>query len=177
MVLRSLERLKEGYNVPEGLQNICVKNFKPNLMHMSSEWIKALSDALKAHYHASYIEYTIDSYGSRVTASEIYDINQLEAMQLANDAWDEVDTTTIRHCWHKPGILPDMDQLVSQPKIPVMALLNMADTTNQLDPITEAEKEVEEALDQLQSTGVLQSQNRMTIEALLNPYDEIYISY
>ncbi|KAG5337003.1 hypothetical protein C0989_011212 [Termitomyces sp. Mn162] len=50
----------------------------------------------------------------------------------------------------------------------------LQDTTNQLDPITEAEKEVEEALDQLQSTGVLQSRNRMTIEALLNPTDEIY---
>ncbi|KAG6867241.1 hypothetical protein C0993_005318 [Termitomyces sp. T159_Od127] len=61
--------------------------------------------------------------------------------------------------------------------IPVMALLNAY--SNQPDPITEAEKEVEEALKQLQSTSVLQRQNRMTICWKLNPLgpiSHIYLS-
>ncbi|KAG6870804.1 hypothetical protein C0993_004119, partial [Termitomyces sp. T159_Od127] len=76
------------------------------------------------------------------------------------------------HCWCKAGILPDMAlPQATQPIIPVMTLLN-ADS-NQPDPITEAEKEVEEALNQLQSTSVLQPQNRMTIEAL-NLAEEVH---
>ncbi|KNZ77753.1 hypothetical protein J132_03976 [Termitomyces sp. J132] len=126
----------------------------------------------KAHYHTSYIEHAIDQYDSGATSSEIYDINQLEAMQLAETAWNEVDTTTIRHCWCKAGILPHMNQPADQPIIPVTALLN-ADS-NQLDPIVEVEKEVERVLNQLQSTGVFQPQNRMSLDALLNPADEIH---
>ncbi|KAG6867056.1 hypothetical protein C0993_007186 [Termitomyces sp. T159_Od127] len=66
-----------------------------------------------------------------------------------------------------------MDQPAAQPTIPVTDLLN-ADSTNQLDLITEVEKQVEKALDQLQSTGILQPQNRMTIESLLNLADEVH---
>ncbi|KAG6875717.1 hypothetical protein C0993_007809 [Termitomyces sp. T159_Od127] len=100
----------------------------------------------KAHYRTSYIERAIDHYDLGITPSEIYDINQLKAMRLADAAWKEVDTTTIRHCWRKAGILPDMDQPATQPTIPVTDLLN-ADSTNQLDLIAEVEKQVEKALD------------------------------
>ncbi|KAG6874542.1 hypothetical protein C0993_000430, partial [Termitomyces sp. T159_Od127] len=155
--------LQYGYDLKD--------NIEPNLTAHVQPMDQGIIRCFKAHYRTSYIERAIDCYDSGVTPSEIYDINQLEAMRLADVAWNEVDTTTIRHCWRKAGILPDMAlPQATQPIIPVTALLN-ADS-NQPDPITEAEKEVEEALDQLQSTGVLQPQNRMTIEALLNPAEE-----
>jgi len=39
-------------------------------------------------------------------------------------------------------------------------------------PMTEAEKHLDETLDALEATGVLQSANRMCLEALLNPENE-----
>ncbi|KAG6872986.1 hypothetical protein C0992_009213 [Termitomyces sp. T32_za158] len=126
----------------------------------------------QGHYRTSYIERAIDRYDLGVTPSETYNINQLEAMRLADAAWKEVDATTIRHCWHKAGILPDMDQHAAEPSIPVAAL--NIDSTSKLDPIAEVEKEVKKVLDQLQLIGVLQPQNRMTVEALLNPADEAH---
>ncbi|KAG5353000.1 hypothetical protein C0989_011284 [Termitomyces sp. Mn162] len=64
-----------------------------------------------------------------------------------------------------------MIQPATQPTIPVAALLN-ADI--QPDPIVEVEKQAEKALDLLQSVGVLQPQNKMTIEALLDPADDVH---
>ena len=52
------------------------------------------------------MKWAISCYDSRTTPSEIYDINQLEAMWLADAAWQEVDATTIQHYWMKAGILP-----------------------------------------------------------------------
>lgn len=53
------------------------------------------------------------------------------------------------------------------PSIPISSILN------QQDPVIDAEKEVKAALETLVATGVLQSNNRMSIEALLNPQEEL----
>ncbi|KAK0472397.1 hypothetical protein IW261DRAFT_1424439 [Armillaria novae-zelandiae] len=88
----------------------------------------------------------------------------LEAMRLAAAAWKSVNATTIKHCWRKAGILPETPLVHTVAvSVPVTSLLN---------PITNAEKEVEEVLDALQSTGVLQSCNRMDIEELVNTEEE-----
>lgn len=41
----------------------------------------------KAHYCAEYIQCAIGHYDAGITPSKIYDIDQLEAMQLADIAW------------------------------------------------------------------------------------------
>ncbi|KAG6848709.1 hypothetical protein C0991_012603, partial [Blastosporella zonata] len=92
----------------------------------------------------------------------------LEAMRLADAAWNAVDATAIRHCWRKAGILPEMDQPTARPTVPISSLLN----TDNADPIASLKKEVESVLNDLQASGALQSQNRMTIEDLLNPIEE-----
>ena len=56
---------------------------------------------LKTHYCTKYIKCALDYYDTSVTPSKIYDIDQLQAMWLADMAWHEVDTTTIRNCWKK----------------------------------------------------------------------------
>lgn len=163
-----------GHIVPEGLQNICVVNFSPNLTAHVQPLDQGIIQCFKAHYRAKYIQHAIDRYDRGVTPSEIYAINQLKAMRLANAAWNEVDATTIQHCWHKAGILPSMDSPSINPTIPIAFLLDTNSTSHhqENDPLSRAESEVESALDDLISTGALQQCNRMDIEQLLNPVDE-----
>ena len=91
-------------------------------------------------------------------------------MRLADAAWREVDVTTIRNCWKKASILPSSSRTpVPNPSIPISSLLNVDNIEN---PVAPAEKQLNHALDELESTGVLQASNRMDIEALLNLVDE-----
>ncbi|KAG6876411.1 hypothetical protein C0993_003308 [Termitomyces sp. T159_Od127] len=86
---------------------------------------------------------------------------------MADTAWKEVDTTTIRNCWKKSGILPKStaDGPVSAPSVPISSLLN----TKPTDTIGTADIKVEKALSSLEQHGVLQCKNWMDIEELLNP--------
>jgi len=87
-------------------------------------------------------------------------MNQLEAMHLADLAWCDVNTTTIWNCWHKAGILPEIDSSLSsanQPSIPVSSLLH--NPSSQMDPIAHAERQVEAVLDDLVAMGALQKKN------------------
>jgi len=101
-----------GHSIPDGLQNIRVANFKPNLTAHVQPMDQGIIRCFKAHYRARFIQQAISCYDEGVTPSEIYDINQLQAIWLADLAWHKVDTTTIRNCWHKAGILPTMDSFV-----------------------------------------------------------------
>jgi len=107
---------------------------------------------------------------SRRTAL-IYEIDQLEAMRLADVAWREVDTTTIRDCWRKAGIVPDAlykPAAIPTPSVPVSSLLN----SEPLGGVDRAEKDISDSLNQLEELGVLQKRNRMDLEELLNPVSE-----
>ena len=84
-----------GHVVPDNLTSICVENFKPNLTVHVQPNDQGIIRCFKAHYRAKFIHCTIDLYEASVTPSKIYDINQLEAMRLAEDAWNKVDATTI----------------------------------------------------------------------------------
>ena len=159
-----------GHIVPSNLQNIRVENFEPNLTAHIQPQDQGIIRCFKAHYHARFIRRAIDRYDEGITPAEIYDINQLQAMRLADTAWRNVDVTTIRNCWRKAGILPERDSTVSQPSIPVASLLH--NPSSETDPVIHAEKQVEAALNDLVATGALQTKNRMEIESLLNPAGE-----
>ena len=165
-----------GHIIPNGLQSIHVENFEPNLTAHVQPMDQGIIRCFKAYYRAKFIQRAVDRYDTNITPSEIYDINQLQGMRLADAAWHEVDATTIKHCWHKAGILPDTGTdaftLAQPPAIPISSLLNTNNTCDQGDPIANAEQHVESALDELESTGALQHANRMDINALLNPADE-----
>ncbi len=165
-----------GHIVPPNLQNIRVENFEPNLTAHVQPKDQGIIRCFKAHYRAQFIQRAINRYDEGITPTEIYDINQLQAMRLADAAWHKVDTTTIRNCWRKAGILPEMDPTAPrtlQPSIPVSSLLhNPVVLPVQTDPIAHAERQVEIALDELVGTGALQTKNRMDIESLLNPIGE-----
>jgi hypothetical protein len=171
-----------GHIVPNDLKNIEVKNLAPNLTAHIQPMDQGIIKSFKAHYHAKYIQRVIDNYDANITPSKIYDIDQLEAMRLANAAWDEVDATTIQHCWHKAGILPDLKSSSSKPSIPISSLINATSKPSVSIPISSLvenpvacaeELLVKDVLDRLEETGALQSSNRISIEALLNPIDEV----
>lgn len=134
---------------PDNLTNIHVENFAPNLTAHVQPADAGIIRCFKAHYRASFMNWAIDRY----------------------DTWDEVDTTTIRNCWKKTGILPDTllnptSSII--PTVPVSSLLN--DSLE--DPIEAAEKEVSDSLSHLEEIGVLQPRNRMDLDELLNPVNE-----
>ena len=58
----------------------------------------------KAHYHQFHFSCAIDHYDQGITPSNVYKINQLEAMQLADAAWQEVeynnDPKLLAQGWH-----------------------------------------------------------------------------
>ncbi|KIK76974.1 hypothetical protein PAXRUDRAFT_17817 [Paxillus rubicundulus Ve08.2h10] len=84
-----------GHIVPATLTNIRVINFKPNLTAHVQPNDQGIICCFKAKYCARFINRAIHLYEAGTTPSQIYDIDQLEAMRLADDAWNEVDTTTI----------------------------------------------------------------------------------
>jgi len=112
----------------------------------------------KAHYHKTFITQAIDRYDNDITPTSIYDINQLEAMQMANLAWHKIDTSTIHNCWSHASILPEASASVAPlvPSVLVTSLLN-------------AEQDIVESLGLLEKRRVLSHQNCMSIEELLNP--------
>ena len=162
-----------GHIVPDNLQNIRVENFEPNLTAHVQPNDQGIIRCFKAHYHARFIQQAIDRYDEGITPTDIYKINQLQAMRLADLAWQDVDTMTIRNCWHKAGILPEMNSPSNEPLIPISILLDHSST--QLDLVAHAEKQVEAALDDLVTMGALQKTNRMDIDSLLNPVGELDI--
>ncbi|KAJ3558078.1 hypothetical protein NP233_g11580 [Leucocoprinus birnbaumii] len=160
---------------PDDLQNICVINFAPNLTSHVQPLDQGIIRCFKAHYHKLYLEQALKCYEMGVTPSEVYDIDQLEAMQLACIAWSEVDTQTLRNCWRKANILPiPPTSTPIQPTVPISALLDDSNAPMDSDstPTMTVEQEVEGLLDELESTGILHKHNRMSLDALLNPANE-----
>lgn len=164
-----------GHVIPESLTNIRVVNFKPNLTSHIQPNDQGIIRCFKAHYRTKFIHRAIGLYESDVTPSQIYDINQLEAMRLADEAWNNVDMTTIRNCWRKAGFLPDTHSSNNQlpPAHPSLHISSLLDDA--INPVTElAERLVSTALDDLEATRALQHSNPMDIAELLNPAAETH---
>ncbi|KIK79620.1 hypothetical protein PAXRUDRAFT_16247 [Paxillus rubicundulus Ve08.2h10] len=149
-----------GHVMPNTLTNIHVENFEPNLTVHIQPNDEGIICCFKAHYCAKFIQRAIDLYESGTTPSKIYDINQFEAMHLADEAWHEVDTTTIRNFWCKAGTLPNSDLPPIQPPVPISSLIHITPNPAPCnDPTAEAKKFILNILDDLVSTGALQPAN------------------
>ena len=84
---------------------------------------QGIIQCFKAHYCIAFIQCSVDQYDSTTTPSEVYNIDQLEAMHLAQHAWLEVDTSTIQYCWQRAGILPEMTNTpLTQLTVPISLL-------------------------------------------------------
>jgi hypothetical protein len=154
-----------AHKPPTGLTNITVENFSANLTAHVQPLDQGIIRCFKAHYRSRFIQRAIDNYDKGVTPGQIYNIDQLQGMRLAALAWDEVSATAIKNCWTHAGILPASVWTSTHPcpTIPISSLLN---------PIHEAEQQLDGCLDALEERQVLQRINRMSINALVHPENE-----
>ena len=104
-----------GHIPPPNLWSLHIENSKPNLTLHVQPLDQGIICCFKVHYQTAYICCAIDCYDEGITPANIYGINQLQAMRLADVAWNEVDTTTIKNCWKKAGILPDTPGTLTTP--------------------------------------------------------------
>ncbi|KAG8993163.1 hypothetical protein FRB90_000772, partial [Tulasnella sp. 427] len=92
---------------PETLTNVTVEFLSPNLTSRIQPNDGGIIKAFKAHYKSLFCKRAID----REEAGEVdlYKIDQLEAMRLADEAWTCVTSTTIRNCWRHVKITSPCD--------------------------------------------------------------------
>lgn len=83
----------------------------------------------------------------------LHTIDQLEAMIMIEEAWNEVSQDTIKNCWRHAKILPG-----SGPDD-----IEVDDAT-----VDETIEELQAALKELSLSGVVRKKNLMTVEELLN---------
>ena len=102
-----------GHVVSYGLKCICVENFTANLTAHVQPNDAGIIRCFKAHYHHHFYSCSIDCYKQGITPSDIYAINQPEAMHLSSSAWNAVDMTTIQNCWDKARILDPVQDLLT----------------------------------------------------------------
>lgn len=160
-----------GHVVPEGLKSIRIENFEPNLTAHVQPMDQGIIWCFKAHYCAQFVRHSINCYDQGIAPSNVYNINQLEAMHLADLAWRTVDVTTIQNCCKKAQILPEFTMTQQgSPLVPISSLLNVSPLpTPSTSDIVNGEEDLVEALDDLVKRGVLQKVNQMNIDSLLNP--------
>ena len=152
-----------GHTLPASITNIRMEFFSPNLTSHIQPMDAGIIWCFKAHYQKLFVARSIDCYDVGIHSSKIYDINQLEAMHLADIAWSHVRPKVHRNCWAKAGILPLQD---SASENPVMSIDNL------LNPAQSAEQELEAEVDELVERGCLQRRHRMDLEEMLNPKGE-----
>jgi hypothetical protein len=85
--------------------NVLLVFFKPNLTSFIQPLDAGIIRCFKAHYRRAfcYRALDLDDAGER----DIYNINLLEAMLMAKDAWNAITVTTIENCWDHTGIQRD----------------------------------------------------------------------
>jgi hypothetical protein len=138
----------------------------------------------KAHFRRFTMQCALDRYDEGITPGQIYDIDQLQAMQLADLAWGEVTKDTIANCWRKSGILPTnfvpSDDEASDSDDDSQTIRNRcqnnggdADEDSETDPaLKDAEAALAQVLNELVKVGVLQQKNLVDIEDLIHMPEE-----
>ncbi len=121
----------------------------------------------KAHNCWLFIACSTDHYNASIHPSEIFKINQLEDIYLADIVWSHVTPEVHLNYWRKAGILPSPENSLAHATIPTPNLVMSID--NLLNPVKLAEDALSTELDLLMSCDCLLQQNQMDLEELLNP--------
>lgn len=99
-----------------------VEELDPNLTAHIQPLDGGIIRAFKAHYRRLYLRHVLER--DEAGEEDIWHINQLEGMRLAEEAWSVVSTSTIVNCWKHTGIVsprgPDgITILPSNPETPL----------------------------------------------------------
>lgn len=89
------------------LSHVEVVFLPPNLTAWLQPMDAGIIRAFKGKYRSLFAQHALDRDAAGI--SEPYKIDQLEAMRLADSAWDDVSPETIQNCWRHTGICPEGD--------------------------------------------------------------------
>jgi hypothetical protein len=93
------------------LSNVRVRFLEPNMTSHIQPLDAGIIHAFKAYYRKLHVFCILDA--DAAGEEDIYRVNQLEGMRLANKAWGQVTRETVQNCWRHAGILP-----LSRPTVP-----------------------------------------------------------
>jgi hypothetical protein len=86
-----------GHFIKYKPSNIQIEFFEPNLTSFIQPLDAGIICCFKAHYHGYFCQRAIDL--DEAGEPDIYKVNLLEAMLMAEKAWNSVTAETIKHCW------------------------------------------------------------------------------
>ena len=86
-----------GHSINYKQSNIHIEFFEPNLTSFVQPLDAGIICCFKAHYYSNFCQRAIvlDEAGE----SNIYKINLLKGILMAEEAWNVVTMETIKHCW------------------------------------------------------------------------------
>ena len=137
----------------EAITNIKVVFFSANLTPFVQPADAGIIRCLKAIFRRLILCRSLDR--EEEEEEEVFAINQLEAMQLLEEAWNSIKQSTIANCWQHTGILPSINEEAS----------NSRDTHVEPD----VELEVQAATDALQRLNHSLSNRGGSRHLLLRP--------
>src|SRR3954471_4156542 len=85
------------HNISYDLTNVQVEWFAANLTSHVQPIDAGIIRCFKAHYRRAFCVRALDL--DDAGEHDIYKINILEAMLMAQEAWDAIEATTIKNCW------------------------------------------------------------------------------
>jgi hypothetical protein len=91
-----------GHEISYKPTNIKLEWFAPNLTSYVQPLDAGIIRCVKAHYRRAFCIRALDL--DAAGEANIYAINQLEVMKMANEAWDAVSAETITNCWNHTRI-------------------------------------------------------------------------
>ena len=91
-----------GYNINYQPTNVKIVFFEPNLTPFVQPLDAGVIRCFKAHYRQAFCQRALklDDAGEQ----DIYKISLIEAMLMAKEAWDAINSETIKNCWDHTGI-------------------------------------------------------------------------
>lgn len=141
------------------IANVRVEFFSPNMTSVIQPMDAGIIRCFKAHYKRLFCERAI----LREESGEIdlYKLDQLEGMILAQEAWDNVTSRTVTNCWTHVKLFEDGTELETQ-SIPEVA---------KDDGIQKATQGLQEAIKTLATMAIAPNQV-MRAEEMLDSPDE-----
>ncbi|KZT53130.1 DDE-domain-containing protein [Calocera cornea HHB12733] len=152
------------------ITNVRVEFFEPNLTAHIQPLDQGIIHAFKLHYRRLFCEWAVLRQVTGVAAPELYLINQLEIMELAQEAWGEISRETIANCWRRAGILQlprDINGRLQSPDLPLVIEPNTP--TMQDDPsLIAIRRELQDVIVTLQERGALAPLEAMSTTEMVN---------
>ena len=91
-----------GHEITYQPTNVKIEFFEPNLTPFIQPLDAGIIRCFKAHYRQAFCQRALDL--DDAGEQDIYKISLVEAMYMAKEAWDAINSRTIKNCWEHTGI-------------------------------------------------------------------------